>query len=145
MLKVVLDRIPKKPILVTLHPKEVYTQADLAALDQLAARFPRLRLTAAGPEVLAGCDMVVTQNSSVALHGFFAGKLAVLFAGSDFHHIAGSVWRDGVDKAFAALDGPTPDFATYLCWFFRRQAINGGAPDCEAQIQARFRRHGWPV
>ncbi|MDM7931686.1 hypothetical protein [Tabrizicola sp.] len=146
MLETVLERIATRRVVATLHPKEVYTPAELAALEDLERRFPRFTLVGAQtPALLLGCDAVVTQNSSVALHGFFADKPAVLFAQSDFHHIAGSVPKGGLDAAFAALDAPPPDFARYLCWFFRRQAINGGAPDCEAQIVARFRRHGWQV
>lgn len=146
MLETALERIPGKPVLYTLHPKETYHPAELRALARLEARHPRLRRgTLPSDHLLTGCDAVVTQNSAVALHGFFADKPAVLFAGSDFHHVAGSVWRDGVEAAFATLDAPLPDFARYLCWFFRRQAINGGAPDCEVQIAERLRRHGWPV
>jgi hypothetical protein len=146
MLETVLERRPTKPVCYTLHPKETYAPEDLAALAALEARFPRLSRGGAPTEsLLLGCDEVITQNSSVALYGYFAAKPAVLFAGSDFHHIAGSVWRDGLDKAFATLEAPSPDFANYLCWFFRRHAINGGAPDCEAQIQHRFRHHGWAL
>jgi len=146
MLETVLERITSKPVVATLHPNEIYTPDELAALQGLERRFPRFRLVDNQTQaLLLGCDAVVTQNSSLALHGFFADKPAVLFAGSDFHHIAGSVPRDGLDAAFASLDAPPPDFARYLCWFFRRQAINGGAPECEAQIVARFRRHGWPL
>ncbi len=135
-----------RPIRATLHPKESYSPADLAALDDLTARFPRFAVVQADTkDLLAGCDYVVTQNSGVALTGYFAGKQAVLFAGSDFHHIAGSVPRDGVATAFARAKGPAPDFAAYLWWFFKRHAINGGAPECEAQIKARLLRHGWPV
>ncbi len=135
-----------RPIRATLHPKESYSPADLAALDDLARRFPRFAVVQAdAKDLLAGCDYVVTQNSGVALTGYFAGKQAVLFAGSDFHHIAGSVPRDGVDAAFAQATGPAPDFAAYLWWFFKRHAINGGAPECEAQIRARLSRHGWPT
>jgi hypothetical protein len=146
MIETVLDRIPHKPVLATLHPKELYSAADHKALKRLERRYPRFRLVREpDPGLVLGCDAVVTQNSSVALHGYFAEKPAILFAGSDFHHIAGSVPRDGVEAAFATLEAPAPDFARYLCWFFRRHAINGGAPDCEAQIVARLRRHGWAV
>ena len=145
MLETVLDRTAQ-PVVATLHPKEDYSPRELAALDRLAQRFPRFRLVSTPtPGLLLGCDAVITQNSSVALHGYFADKPAVLFAGSDFHHIAGSVPRDGLDAAFAALTAPPPDFARYLCWFFRRHAINGGAPECEQQIAARFLRHGWAL
>jgi hypothetical protein len=146
MLEEIARRLPDRPVVVTLHPKETYSPADRAALDLVLSRHPQMRLDP-GPTdaLLTDCAAVITQNSAVALHGFFADKPAILFAGSDFHHIAGSVWRDGPDAAFASLDAPLPEFARYLCWFFRRQSINGGAPDCAAQIRARLRQHGWPV
>lgn len=146
MIEATLDRIRDKTILATLHPKELYTTADIDALERLERRFPRFRLMRKpGPGHLLRCDAVVTQNSSVALHGFLANKPAVLFAESDFHHIAGSVPRDGVEAAFDRLAEPAPPFARYMTWFLRRQAINGGAPDCEDQIRARFLRHGWEL
>jgi hypothetical protein len=145
MIEATLDTSPL-PIRATLHPKEVYDTADMAALADLERRFPRFRLVKADArDLLATCDHVVTQNSSVALTGFFAGKQAVLFAGIDFHHIAGSVLRDGLRAAFARMAEPPPDYAAYLWWFFKQTCINGGAPEAEAQIIARLRRHGWPL
>jgi hypothetical protein len=144
MIETVLELEPKREILATLHPKEVYTVQDLAALAALTARFPRFQLVQRDArDLLGACDYVVTQNSSIALTGYFAGKTAVLFAGIDFHHIAGSVPRDGLAEAFATVRAPLPDFAAYLWWFFKAHCINGGAPEAEAQIRARFRRHGW--
>ncbi|MCU0827881.1 MAG: hypothetical protein MUE52_10840 [Tabrizicola sp.] len=146
MVETTVERVPDKTIIATLHPREIYTPSEIEALEQIEKRCPRFHLVRSpSPDLLLNCDAVVTQNSSVALNGFLADKPAVLFAESDFHHIAGSVPRDGLDAAFARLSGPPPPFARYVTWFLRRQAINGGAPDCEAQILARFRRHGWPV
>lgn len=146
MIETTLDQIRDRTVVATLHPKERYSAADLDALERLERRFPRFRLMRKpAPGLILRCDAVVTQNSSVALHGYLANKPAVLFAQSDLHHIAGSVPRDGVTAAFEALNGPRPSFARYVTWFLRRQAINGGAPDCEAQIVARFRRHGWDL
>lgn len=146
MVETVLDRVPHKPILATLHPNESYDPEDLDALNELERRFPRFQVASEPTSVLLpACDAVVTQNSGVALLGFFAKKPAVLFGETDFHHIAGSVLRDGLDAAFSVLDGPPPEFSRYLCWFLRRQAINGGAPECEDQIRARFLRHGWDI
>jgi len=145
MIEHTLDRVPGKPLLATLHPKERYSGRDLAALDRLAARHPRLRLvTDRAEDLLRQCDGVVTQNSTVALAGFFADKPAVLFGQIDFHHIAGSVPREGMDRAFARLD-EAPDFAAYLFWFFRHHAINGGSDAAGAQVVARFRAHGWQM
>jgi hypothetical protein len=93
-------------------------------------------------EVLASCDYVVTENSSLALTGFFAQKPAVLFARIDFHHIAASAPRTGL----AAFDAkPEPPFAAYLHWFFKQNAITSWADDAVEQIRARFRDHGWPM
>jgi hypothetical protein len=145
MIAETLARVPGKPLLATLHPKETYSLADLAALDRIAARHPRFRLvTDRAEDLLRRCDGVVTQNSAVALTGFFAGKPAVLFAQIDFHHISGSVPREGLDRAFARLD-ETPDYAGYLFWFLRHHSINGGAEEAGAQIVARFRTFGWPI
>lgn len=144
MIEATLDHDPR-PIRATLHPREIYDAADMAVLDRLQARFPRFRLVQAeAGALLRTCDLVVTQNSSVALAGFFAKKPAVLFARIDFHHIAGSVPRDGLAGAFARAQGPAP-FVEYLHWFFRTACINGGAPDAADQILRRMRRHGWAV
>lgn len=146
MVETTLDRFRDRTVLATLHPREIYTPSELESLAGLERRFPRFRLVQTPePDLVLTCDAIVTQNSSVALNGFFANKPAVLFAESDFHHIAGSVVRDGVDAAFDTLAAPMPPFARYVTWFLRRHAINGGAPDCEAQILARLRRHGWEV
>lgn len=147
MIEAVLDHDPR-PVRVTLHPhpKEPYTEAERRAVAALVTRHPRLTLdTAPSEALLMACDLVVTQNSSTALTGFFAGKPAVLFAGTDFHHIAGSVPRDGLGAAFEKARGPMPDPARYLYWFLQMQAINAGATDAEARIRARLAALGWPV
>jgi len=144
MIEATLEQDPR-PIRATLHPREVYDTADRAALDRLKARFPRFKLVQAeAGALLRTCDLVVTQNSSVALAGFFAKKPAVLFAQIDFHHIAGSVPRDGLAGAFARAGVPAP-YVEYLYWFFRTDCINGGAPDSAEQILRRMRRHSWAV
>jgi hypothetical protein len=144
MLETVLTRFPAMSVRASLHPRETYSPADLLALSALADRFGQFELTTRTAQDLIGCcDLIATQNSSVALTGYFAAKPAILFAGIDFHHIAGSVPRDGVDLAFARPFGPAPDHAAYLWWFFKAHAINGGAPEAESQIRARLVRHGW--
>ncbi len=144
MIEATLEHDTVRPILATLHPKEIYTDEDVAALESLAARFPRFQLSdSAAKDLVSACDYIVTQNSSIALTGYFAAKVAVLFAGIDFHHIAGSVPRDGIAAAFGVMQRPPPDFAVYLWWFYKQHAINGGAPEAEDQIRARLARHGW--
>lgn len=146
MIRATLAADPTRPVIATLHPKETYTENELAALTALAAEIPRFTLSdQPGTELLASCDYVVTQNSSVALAGFFAEKPVVLFARIDFHHIAASVPDKGVAAAFAQALGPAPPFARYLFWFFKRNAIIAWAEDVQDQIATRLRDHGWPI
>ena len=143
MIEEVLARIDL-PVLATLHPNESYSAEELAALDRLAAGHPRLTVQRGGSmAALRQCSLVVTENSSMAFEGFFLEKPAILFAEVDFHHIAASVPRDGIAAAFAPR--PRPDFARYLYWFLKERAINAGRPECEAQILAALRCHGWPI
>jgi len=146
MLETVLDEMPDRPVLATLHPKEVYTPEETQALDALAARYPRLRLATGGTiEALANCDLVVTQNSAVAFNGYFFRKPAVLFARSDFHHIAASVPHIGVAAAFRAAQDAAPDYDRYLKWFLADNAIAAGSPQAEEQILAALERAGWQI
>ena len=134
---------PIRQIIATLHPKETYSVEEISALRAFGERFqvtdqPSL-------QVLAACDYVVTENSSMALTGFFAEKPAVLFANIDFHHIGASVAKLGASAAILAAQADPPQFATYLHWFFKRNAITSWADDAVDQIRARFRDHGWPM
>ncbi|MFC7702601.1 hypothetical protein ACFQXB_00145 [Plastorhodobacter daqingensis] len=134
----------KRRIVLKLHPKERYEPAEMEAIEQLC-RDPRIVLSDADPlDLLAGCDYVVTQNSGLALTGFFMGKRAIVFARIDYHHIAGSVPEVGVKRAFATLEGPAPAFDRYLHWFLQENAVNGGRDDAEHRILARAARFGWP-
>jgi hypothetical protein len=133
------------PIVATLHPSESYDAEERAALDQIAAEHPQFTLSGAHSEdLLLRASLVVTENSGLALSGFFAGKPAVLFADVDFHHLGGAVRRDGVEGAFARARVDLP-YARYLYWFFRLNALNGGSDDVGEKILARLREHGWPI
>ena len=144
MIKATLAQEPRLPILATLHPKESYDSDDLTALADLEQRFPRFRVVQRGAlALLRDCNYVVTQNSGLAMNGYMLGKPAVLFAEVDFHHIAGSVPKAGVEAAFAQAKAAPPDFAAYLYWFFKLNTINAGAPEAEDQIRVRLQRHGW--
>ena len=141
------ERFPDNDVIVTLHPNEAYDTADQAALQRLERDHPTVTVTARDMvSCLNACQMVVTQNSSVALAGFFFRKPAVLFAQIDFHHIAGNVPKDGEDKAFAAWRN-SGGFEAYLWWFLQEMSINAGRPPEEvtAKIGAVLRGHGWPV
>lgn len=143
MIEATLLAEPRRKIMATLHPKERYSESDIAKLCRFGPRFS----LGPGPSMalLAGCDLVVTQNSGMALTGFFADKPAVLFARIDFHHIAAPVADLGAAAAFSAANAELPPFAGYLDWYFRRQAINATAAEAEDQIGARFQHHGWPM
>ena len=133
-------------MVATLHPKERYSLAELAALERLSAAHPQLDLRTGGMEdLLPSCDMVVTQNSSAAFNGFFFDKPAVLFGRADFHHAAANVAELGVDDAFEAAARMQPDFAGYIWWFWQVMAINAGRPEAPDKIAEAMRRAGWPV
>lgn len=140
MIRATLAADPKRRIVATLHPREVYSEAEIEALRGIE----RFDLVTGSLAWLAGCDYVVTQNSSLALTGFFAGKPAVLFGRIDFHHIAASVRRLGVAGAFEAVKQPQP-YADYLHWFFKKQALCEVGDDRDVRIAARLRAHGWPL
>jgi hypothetical protein len=148
MLVAVLQHDPGRQIIATLHPGERITPAEHAQLKALQQRFPRLKVQHDTPMevMLARCDYVVTQNSSVAFNGYFFGKPCVLFARVDFHHIAGDVFRNGRDAAFdTVLSGDTPDFARYIKWFWQDMSINAGRDDADRKIRQAIRRAGWPL
>ena len=67
---------------------------------------------------------------------------ALLFGQIDFHHIAGSVHRDGLDKAFEKIERQSPDYARYLFWFFQEQALNVWRPDFPDRLNSRLADHG---
>ncbi|MEC3861603.1 hypothetical protein VK792_09935 [Mesobacterium sp. TK19101] len=145
MLNEVLARDPR-PVVATLHPGETYSVAELSALQALVDAHPRLTLASGQMDrFLPACSCVVTQNSSAAFNGYFFEKPTVLFAQVDFHHIAGSVPRDGVDAAFAARKAPLPAYACYLWWYWQHMSINAGHPSAKVRIAQALRRAGWPM
>ena len=146
MIEAVLEHDPTRNVLATLHPREVYSPADLAALEALEKQYDRLVLAVGGStDPLLTCDYIVTQNSGAGFMGYFLKKPLVLFAQSEFHHIALNVRQMGVASAFDAVPDHAPDYAAYLNWFLQQHAINAGRPEAEKVIRRVLRRHGWPV
>lgn len=145
MVAQVLRHDRQRPLIVTTHPNEDYSAADRAALTELAGH-PRITLAHGAMDAfLPGCDYVVTQNSSVALAGYFYHKPAVLFAQAEFHHIAGNVADIGAQAAIERAAGARPEFDAYLYWFLQQTAINAGHDSAEASIIAALRASGWPI
>jgi hypothetical protein len=146
MLEQTLEYERERDIVVTLHPKERYADADLSALNRIARLHPRLSVVAGGPgEYLPRCAYVVTQNSGVAFDGFFFNRPAILFARIDFHHIAQNIMEIGAEQAFHHVLTEQTDFASYLHWFWQQRSINAGREDAADKIKLRFENLGWPM
>lgn len=146
MLGHTLAHNPGKQVVATLHPGEIYTDAELATLDAFAIQHPRLKVQMGGmEELLPRCDYVVSMNSSVAFAGFFFRKPCVLFADIDFHHIAANVGTLGVSEAFEQVREMRPDYAAYVWWFLQHMSINAGRPEANEKIRTRLMELGWPL
>jgi hypothetical protein len=146
MLRHVCAQDKSRAIVVGLHPKEAYDAQDRAALQQMASQDRRITLRTGGADaLLAQCDYVVTQNSAVALSGYFFHKPAILFGRIDFHHISSNVHDTGIEPAFAEVLTHKLPFDRYLYWFLQVQSINAGREDAEAKILAALRRGGWDL
>lgn len=144
MIAQVLEHEAARNVIATLHPKERYSDDELSALYDLEKRHARLTvLTRDMIPLLQGCDYVVTQNSSVALAGFFFQKPAVLFARINFHHIAANVHLLGPKDAMARVTDLTPDYDAYLWWFFQDMSIHFKRPDADLKMRDAIRRAGW--
>lgn len=146
MIEAALKSDPNRPIRATLHPREDYSADELQALDDIQqASGGRFSLSQTpSMHLLAGCDYVVTQNSTLALIGMFAQKTPILFAEIDFHHLAGSLPHIGLDAAYAGLHRPRK-WGAYLHWYFKENAITTRDDDAAAQIVARMAGLGWPI
>lgn len=144
MIKSTLTQMPDHNVIATLHPSETYTSDERAGLEEIISSTPRFQLSQHGSTaLLQNCEMVVSQNSGVAFHGYFLNKPTVLFGQSDFHHIAGNVWRDGVEQAFHFAKSTSLDFEKYLFWKLNIMSINAGKADVKTQIKDSFIKLGW--
>ncbi len=146
MIEALLAKEPARQLAVSLHPGETYTEAEQTAIRDLSDRYRQIEVTRAPmAQLLRDCDYVATQNSSVALSGYFNRKRALLFGQIDFHHIAANVTQLGVDDAFEALADLDPDYARYVYWFLVQTTISARADDVSDRILAAVRSHGWEV
>ncbi len=134
-----------RPCIATLHPKEVYDDADRAALDRLARDHPNLTIGGDTAAALRDCAFVVTQNSGVGFDGLILGKPVVLFGQSDYHHVTLDAGRLGADRALALAPDHHPPTAKFLDWFLRRTSLDMMAPDADARLLTAMKKGGWPV
>ena len=140
------ERFADRRVLVTRHPREVYSPRDIAALQDLARQFPNIDvLDRPSFQIARTCDFVVTQNSSVAFFASFFGKPSILFGKIDFHHIALDVTQMPMQDAFQQIETHAPDYAAYIWWFWQRRAINLRKRSADDRIRARLRALGWPL
>lgn len=144
MVEYLLEHDRSRNIVATLHPKETYSDEEKAALLHLEKKHARLTIGDQGMvSLLQRCDYVATQNSAVALSGFFFRKPAILFGRINFHHIAANVHDLGPEKAIAQVTELNPDYDAYLFWFFQIMSINAGKPDAEEKILDVLKKVGW--
>ena len=134
-----------RPCVATLHPKETHDARDHAALARLAAEFPNLTVGGDTAALLRSCAFVVTQNSAVGFDALILGKPVVLFAQSDYHHVALNAAALGPDRAIAQAPGHAPPVARFLDWFLRRTSLDMMAPDADDRLLSAMRKGGWPV
>lgn len=145
MIAEVQARAGARKIVLGLHPGETYAPDEIAAVQKIADADPRMTLQTGGmEEALRTCDLVVTENSTAALSGFYFHKPAVLFAKTDFHHAMPQVGPMSVDDAFAAAT-TDPPFDEYLYWFIQQNAIKADSDAAPGQIIETCRRHGWDI
>jgi len=146
MIEEVQARAGDRRILLGLHPGEIYSDAERAALERIEDDDPRVTVQSGRMEqALRVCDFVVTQNSAVALSGLFFRKPAMLFGESDFHHVMPRVSNLGVEEAWRAVEEANPPVARYLYWFIHQNAIKADTDDAPKQIIETCRSHGWLV
>lgn len=146
MIGEVQARAGSRRIMLGLHPGESYSADEIAAVERIAQADPRVNLQTGGmEEALRACDLVVTQNSSAALSGFFFRKPALLFGETDFHHQMPRVSQLGVDQAWRTAEALTPAYARYLYWFIQLNAIKADTADAENQIIETCRSYGWEI
>lgn len=134
-----------RDILLTLHPREIYSEAERSAIDNLA-RDPKVHLVEHDMNsLLASADFVVTQNSSVAFWGLFHETPSILYAECDFHHINIMIENTAADRAFAEVGSTSPDFATYLYWFCHHAHLDLSLPRAPHRLVSRLRALGWAI
>ncbi|MFV0293594.1 MAG: hypothetical protein ACK5II_10460 [Paracoccus sp. (in: a-proteobacteria)] len=134
-----------KRCIATLHPNGKYSQDEYDALDSLIAAYPNLSVGGNSRELLPGAEYVATQNSSVAFDAYLLARPVVLFAQIDFHHISLKVADMGVEQALDYAPVHRTNYAKYLYWFLREQAIDAMAPTAELRILDALKKGGWPI
>ena len=132
---------PDRPLRLTLHPREPYTDADRAAFSDLLQDPMVHQGDEAMHLLLARCAFVATENSSVAFHGLLHRTPAVLFADADFHHLFHSVPRSGAVRQ----PPPVTQASPYFEWFMNRQTLAADQADAGERLAKRLQELGLPL
>lgn len=146
MIEQTLEAMPNHQVVATLHPNEIYTEAEFQALHDLEDRHDRFSI-GDDPELsyLQACEYIVTQNSGAAFNGLLFHKPCLLFARIDFHHICAPAYEIGTKTAFEMLQEIQPDYDRYLFWFLQKMSINAGSDAAQDKILNTFRHFGWDL
>lgn len=146
MIRTTIEHEPSRDIWLKLHPKETYSDGELAAIASLADH-PRVSVFDGDLDAaLQACDYIVTQNSAVLLRGLFYRCPAVVFGDCEYHHPFQSV-RLGVPvaEAFSRVMADPPDFAKYAYWYLQLNCINTSREWAEDTILSQCREFGWDI
>lgn len=132
-------------VVIKLHPKQVYSDAEYAALGELE-KDPRVSFAVGDINaLLESCDYVVTENSSVAFKALLHTKPSILFGTADFHHVFENVNDVGAVQAFRNILSKRIAYAKYFYWFLQLNMVNAGREGAGDRILHLCRHHGWDV
>jgi hypothetical protein len=146
MIESVIENEPLRRVVVTLHPGERYTQAEMRAINSMAEQYEQVSVSGCKmSELLPYCHYVATQNSSVGLFGYFLHKPLVLFGAIDFHHLAIKVSKVGEKLAFESVGKQRLAYDQYIWWFFNQNSINARRKIADKKIAEALRGAGWPL
>lgn len=146
MIKTVLAHEKCRLVFLKKHPKESYSEEELDTLNAFCDE-PRVQFAEGDLEpILAKCDYVVTQNSSVALKGLFFKKPAILFAHCEFHHAFQSVvYAKSAENCFENVLIKPLEYEKFLFWYLRENCVNTSRGFAKEQIVGQCRELGWKI
>ncbi len=145
MVRETIAHEPTRKVFLKLHPREDYSDVDLAALNAMIDG-DRVQIVDGDLDsLLAGCDYTVSMNSSVSLKGLLYHKPGILFGDAEFHHVFQSVRIKGLSASFSDVMGADLPVERYLFWYLRQQHLWNFKPSIQKDILRRCRVMGWDV
>jgi len=144
ILELLLNQTSGVPIVVKPHPL-VTQKHEIDFLHDLAKQDNRLFVTDANVhDILQNSAVTISNNSTVALEGFFHKKPAILFGDSDFHHIAHRFHTgDNVLDLIGKAKNSRPAYPEFLAWYFLDQCLHLNSKKLKEKVYAIFRQHGF--